>query len=38
MPKIQHLSGAKDIKPIQDGEDCDEYLKQQEDYKLKIRK
>ena len=32
------LFGPKDIKPIQDGEDRDEYLKRQEDDKLKIRK
>ena len=32
------LFGPKDIKPIQDGEDCDEYLKRQEDDKLKQRK
>ena len=31
------LFGPKDIKPIQDGEDRDEYLKRQED-ELKIRK
>ena len=45
MPKITltltltlTLFGPKDIKPIQDGEDRDEYLKRQEDDKLKIRK
>ena len=32
------LFGPKKIKPIEDGEDRDEYLKRQEDDKLKIRK
>jgi hypothetical protein len=32
------LFGPKNIKPIEDGEDRDEYLERQEDDKLKIRK